>query len=62
MKNKTWGIVFVVLGSLMVVFDFLVEPLGIGAGGFGWKQIFFLAAGIAALGAGLFFTFTKAKK
>ena len=62
MKKKTWGIILVVLGALMSVFDFLVEPLGWGAGGFGWKQITFLIAGIAALGVGLFFIFAKTKK
>jgi hypothetical protein len=62
MKKKTWGIILVVLGILMTVFDFLVEPLGLGTAGFGWKQIILLVAGIAALGAGLFLTLAKTKK
>jgi hypothetical protein len=62
MKKKTWGIILIVLGVLMIVFDFLVGPLGLGTAGFGWKQITFLVAGIAALGVGLFFSFVKAKE
>ncbi len=62
MKKKTWGIILVVLGVLMIAFDLLVGPLNLGAAGFGWKQITFLVAGVAALGVGLFFSLVKAKK
>jgi hypothetical protein len=62
MKKKTWGILLVVLGVLMIALDFLVEPLGLGAGGFGWKQITLLAAGAAALGAGLVLSLVKGNK
>jgi hypothetical protein len=62
MKKKTWGIILVVLGVLMIAFDFLVGPLNLGTAGFGWKQIAFLVAGVAALGVSLFFGFAKAKK
>jgi hypothetical protein len=62
MKKKTWGIVLVVLSVLMIAFDLLVGPLNLGAAGFGWKQITLLAAGAAALGAGLVLSLVKGNK
>lgn len=62
MKNKTLGIILIVLGVLAVVFDFLAGPLGLSHPGFGWKQISLLVVGILAFAAGLFMTFAKSKK
>ncbi len=63
MKTKTVGLVLIVLGVLMIVLDLLIEPLQLGGGGgFGWKQIALLAAGIVVAGAGIVIGFTKAFK
>lgn len=59
MKNKTVGYVLLILGVLLVAFDFLIEPLHLGGGGFGWKQILLLVVGIVAIGAGFVLGFTK---
>lgn len=60
MNNKTVGYVLLILGVLLVVFDFLIEPLHLGGGGFGWKQILLLVVGIVAIGAGFLLGFTRA--
>jgi len=61
MNKKTWGIVLIVLGVLMVVFDFLAIPLHLASAGFGLKQIALLIAGIVVLGVGLVLSFSKGK-
>lgn len=62
MKTKTVGIVLIILGVLMIALDLLIEPLQLGGGGFGWKQIVLLVAGIVVAGAGIVIGFTKAFK
>ncbi len=61
MKNKTLGIVLVILGVLMIAFDLAAIPLGLASPGFGWKQIALMFAGAIALGAGLFLSLSKVK-
>lgn len=61
MKNKTLGIVLVILGVLMIALDLLAVPLGIASAGYGWKQIALMVAGVVALGAGLFLSLSKSK-
>jgi hypothetical protein len=60
-NKKTWGIVLIVLGVLMVVFDFLAIPLHLASVGFGPKQIALLVAGIIVLVVGLVLSFVKGK-
>lgn len=63
MNTKTVGLVLLILGVLMIVLDLLIEPLQLGGGGgFGWKQIALLVAGILFIGAGFVLGFTKAFK
>jgi hypothetical protein len=45
-----WGLV--VLGVIAVLLAALADPLGIGTGGFGWKQILLLVVGVVLLVAG----------
>ena len=61
MKNKTLGIVFIVVGVLIVAAVFLAAPLHLTSAGFGTKHILGLILGLVVLAAGLVFTFTKAK-
>lgn len=63
MKNKTLGLVLLILGVLMIALDLLIEPLQLGGGGgFGWKQIALLVAGIVAVGAGFLLSFPRGTK
>lgn len=59
MNNKMIGLIVLILGVLIVALDFLIEPLHLGGGGFGWKQILLLAVGIICIGAGYVIGFTK---
>ena len=60
MKNKTVGLILVIVGVLMVVADVLAEPLHLSSsGGFGWKQITFLVAGFIILIVGLILSLSK---
>jgi hypothetical protein len=61
MKNKTLGIVLVILGILMIAFDLLAVPLNIASPGFGWKQMSLMTVGVVVLAAGLMLSLSKKK-
>lgn len=55
MKRQVAGLVLVVLGIALALVSGLASTLGIGVGGFGWKQIVGVVVGaaLALTGAGL---------
>jgi hypothetical protein len=61
MSNKTYGILLVVVGVLIVLVVVLAVPLHLSAGGFGYKKIAAVVIGMIALAAGLFLSLRKAK-
>ena len=61
MSNKTYGILLVVVGVLIVLVVVLAVPLHLSAGGFGYKKIAAVVVGAIALAAGLFLSLRKAK-
>jgi len=61
MKNKWVGIVLIIVGIIMVAVDLLVEPLHLGSGDFGWKQITLLIVGLIIFIVGLVLHFAKRK-
>ena len=62
MSNKTYGIVLIVVGVLIVLVVFLAAPLHLGGAGFGLKKIAALVVGVIALAAGLYMTLSKKVK
>ncbi len=62
MSNKTYGIILVVVGVLIVLFIFLAAPLHLASAGFGLKKIAALVVGVIVLVAGLLLTFGKGGK
>jgi hypothetical protein len=54
-KRQVAGLVLVVLGIALALVSGLASTLGIGVGGFGWKQIVGVVVGaaLALTGAGL---------
>jgi hypothetical protein len=59
MNNKTFGIVLVVVGVLIVVAIFLSAPLHLASAGFGMKKILGLVVGLVVLVVGLFLGLSK---
>ena len=62
MTNKTYGILLIVVGVVIVAVVFLAVPLHLGGAGFGWKKIAGVVVGVIALAAGLVLTFWKKAK
>ena len=62
MSNKTYGIVLIIVGALIVVAIFLAAPLHLATPGFGYKKIAAIVVGVIVLAAGLFITFAKKAK
>jgi hypothetical protein len=60
-KRQLAGVVLVVLGIALALVSGLANTLGIGAGGFGWKQIVGVVVGaaLALTGAGLALASTR---
>jgi hypothetical protein len=52
MSRRQIGIVIVLVGVVVALIAALADPLGIGDGGFGWKQGVLLAIGILLIIAG----------
>jgi hypothetical protein len=54
-KRQVAGLLLVVLGIALALVSGLASTLGIGVGGFGWKQIVGVVVGaaLALMGAGL---------
>jgi len=61
MKNKTLGIVFIVVGVLIIAAVVLAGPLHLASTSWGIKHILGLILGLVILAAGLVFSFQKAK-
>jgi hypothetical protein len=64
-KRQVAGLLLVVLGIVLALVSGLASTLGIGAGGFGWKQIVGVVVGaaLALMGAGLVaFGLTSARR
>jgi hypothetical protein len=59
MSKKTFGILLVVVGVLIVLVVVLAVPLHLSAGGFGLKKIAATVIGLIAVAAGLFITLRK---
>jgi hypothetical protein len=59
MSNKTYGILLIVVGVLIVVFVFVAAPLHLAGEGFGLKKIAALVVGVIALAAGLYLSLAK---
>ena len=57
MDRNAVGAVLVAAGSVFLVFSALADVIGIGEGGFGWKQILgvIIGAVVAASGAALIY-------
>ncbi len=61
MSNKTYGILLIVVGVLVVLVVVLAVPLHLSVGGFGYKKIGAVVIGAIALAAGLFLSLRKTK-
>ena len=59
MSNKTYGILLIVVGVLVLAVVFLAVPLHLSSGGFGLKKIAATVIGVIALAAGLFISMRK---
>ena len=59
MSTKTWGIVLLVVGFLIVAFVLLGSPLHIFGTGFGTKHIIGVVVGAVIFIAGIFLSFIK---
>ena len=60
MSNKTYGILLIVVGVVVVALVFLAVPLHLSSSNaFGLKKIAAVVIGVIALAAGLFLTMTK---
>jgi hypothetical protein len=59
MSKKTIGIVLIVLGVILVLISFGADLLGIGSGGFGYKQILGVAIGVIAAAVGIWLAMSK---
>jgi hypothetical protein len=57
MDRNPVGAVLIAAGSVFLVFSALADVIGIGEGGFGWKQILgvIIGAVVAATGAALIY-------
>ncbi|MGD0879002.1 MAG: hypothetical protein ABSA01_12775 [Anaerolineales bacterium] len=62
MSNKTYGILLIVVGVLIVAVVFLAVPLHLGGAGFGLKKIAGAVVGVIALAAGIILTIGKKTK
>jgi len=62
MSNKTYGILLIVVGVLIIAVVFLAVPLHLGGAGFGLKKIAGVVIGMIALAAGLILTLNKKTK
>jgi hypothetical protein len=62
MSKKTYGILLIVVGVIIVAVVFLAVPLHLGGTGFGLKKIAGVVIGVIALAAGLFLTLAKKGK
>ena len=61
MKNKFLGILFIVVGALIIAAVILAGPLHLASTIWGLKHILGLILGLVILAAGLVFTFQKTK-
>ena len=61
MKNKTLGIIFIVVGVLIIAAVVLAGPLNLAGSIWGVKHFLGLILGLVVLAAGLVFSFQKAK-
>ena len=59
MSNKTYGIILIVVGVLILLVVILATPLHLSAGGFGLKKIAATIVGVIALAVGLFLSMRK---
>jgi len=62
MSNKTYGIILIVVGVLIVAAVFLSIPLHLAGAGFGLKKLIGVVIGVVAFAAGLLVTFGKGGK
>ena len=62
MSNKTYGIILVIVGALIVAAVFLSIPLHLSGAGFGYKKLIGVVIGVVVFVAGLLVTFGKGGK
>ena len=63
MSNKTYGILLIVVGVVVVALVFLAVPLHLSSStAFGLKKIAAVVIGVIAVAAGLFLTMSKKAK
>ena len=62
MSNKTYGILLIVLGVLIVAAIFLSVPLHLAGAGFGLKKMIGVVIGVVVFVAGLLVSFGKGGK
>jgi len=62
MSNKTYGILLIVIGVVVLAVVLLAVPLHLSVGGFGLKKIAATVIGVLVLAAGLFLTLRKKGK
>jgi hypothetical protein len=58
-RNKTVGIVVTVLGVIFLVLSIIVDWIGIGSPGFGYRQIAGMAVGALVAAGGLYIALWK---
>jgi hypothetical protein len=62
MSNRTYGIILIVVGVLVVAAVFLAVPLHLASAGFGLKKLIGVVIGVVVFVAGLVVTFGKGGK
>jgi preprotein translocase subunit SecF len=62
MTNKTYGIILIIVGVLIVAVVFLAAPLHLASSGFGLKKLVGVVIGVVAFAAGLVLALGKGAK